>query len=729
MTILEVSRPTLAGHSKSLTERLRALSLGVVLIALTASCSLFPDDRPPEVADAQVQSISRSEESIVLSWAPAEDNRDNPDQLEYRIYARANEPIDSFADIDAATPLGDWTNDTSERSVRIEGVDPGADQTLYVAAVVRDRANNQSLYEDRQVSIPMSTSEGDVYYFSPREDALSDQAYAEIDITLGSGSYDAYLVFTNADRGGAVFPTVNVSSETRFLSERSLTPDPVFRRPAPSGEQAFRGLPSYRESLARFGYTAGPVARAFTGVTDEAGNEGNLGESETFLAYDFSRKTSDPVSATLRRKQSDAGAIAQFWVADALWTSNAAAEDGRINSSRLEEIATRFLDTGTDNDIFEWVSDIYGDPWGPRPTGEGLIKETKVVDILLLDIQDGGESSGSFVAGYFNPRDNFDPAGPNGNGWNDPTGPSNRNESNGRIMFYLDGALYATPDSGQATWSVEQDYPSEIVMTLAHELQHMIHFYQKFVLQTGRPTDTWIEEMLSTVTEDAVADKLGFRGPRGVDPTSFPEGSAGARDIAFGRLPSFVDFPERSLYNWDSSDPQALLYDYASSFAFGSYLARNYGGAELLHEIVRNDEHDSDAVLNAVASLGSPRTMSLLLREWAVATVLSTFSSNGGAYELNSGSWFDSTYAQEDYRFGSINLANYESEVERRAGGEYPAAGILAYGQDLDFGDLGLDDLAPGSNTYYLLSDLAERLKARVELDANTGLTVVVRER
>jgi hypothetical protein len=480
--------------------------------------------------------------------------------------------------------------------------------------------------------------------------------------------------------------------------------------------------------LSRFNYTPRPVARAFSGVTDAAGNERSVGDTETFSAYDFSSSSAYTLDATLRGKRSDAGAIAQFWVADDIWTSHSDAPDGEINSSRLEELAKRFLDTGNDNDIFEWVSDIYGDPWGPRPSGEGLLAETNVVDILLLDIADGGESSGSFVAGYFNGRDNFDRSGPSGGGWSDPAGSSDRNESNERIMFYLDGPLYATPDDGEATWSVDQYYPSEIVMTLAHEFQHMIHFYQKFVLRTGIPSDTWIEEMLSTVTEDAVADKLGFRGPRGVDPTSYADGSAGSDGNRSGRLPRFVDFPERSLYNWDFSGSQ-VLYDYAASFAFGSYLARNYGGAGLLHDIVHNGEHDVNAVLDALTAAGAPRSIPLLLQEWGVANLLSTFGGDGGAYELNSGSWFDSAYAGESYRFGSINLAKYESPSEANAAAEYQAAGIFAYGPSVPFSATGLNALPSGSNTYYLLADLTERLKVRVELDGGTELAVVVRER
>ncbi|MCJ7623747.1 MAG: hypothetical protein MUO76_09610, partial [Anaerolineaceae bacterium] len=53
---------------------------------------------------------------------------------------------------------------------------------------------------------------------------------------------------------------------------------------------------------------------------------------------------------------------------------------------------------------------------------------------------------------------------------------------------------------------------------LAHEFQHMIHFYHKAIIANSgiSNSDTWLNEMCSLTTEDFVAGKLGIDGPRGV---------------------------------------------------------------------------------------------------------------------------------------------------------------------------------------------------------------------
>ena len=84
----------------------------------------------------------------------------------------------------------------------------------------------------------------------------------------------------------------------------------------------------------------------------------------------------------------------------------------------------------------------------------------------------------------------------------------------------MDSAYFAVPDG--PTWEVTDRGPSVIIGTLAHEFQHMIHFYQKPVVRDA-DSESWLNEMASEVAEDLIADKMMVSGPRGVaydDPTA-----------------------------------------------------------------------------------------------------------------------------------------------------------------------------------------------------------------
>ena len=133
-------------------------------------------------------------------------------------------------------------------------------------------------------------------------------------------------------------------------------------------------------------------------------------------------------------------------------------------------MAGKFLLGGADNDIYDWVTGIFGAPWGSHSYSSSLIPgSTDEITILLFDIDGNNFNLGSgYTAGYFWSKDNF------------LSGSSNF--SNERLMFYIDAPVFGAPDGG--TWDITDYYPSEQISTLAHEFQHMINFYQKTVLHS-----------------------------------------------------------------------------------------------------------------------------------------------------------------------------------------------------------------------------------------------------
>jgi hypothetical protein len=210
-----------------------------------------------------------------------------------------------------------------------------------------------------------------------------------------------------------------------------------------------------------------------------------------------------------------------------------------------------------------------------------------------------------------------------------------------------------------------------MVATLAHEFQHMIGFYQRdIVLDVATPT--WLNELMSMVSEDLVGKKLydefgtiDLEGPRGVAPSFDGEsGTAGPTNNPGGRLPYFNASPTISLSYWPSSSASfdEALAHYAISYAFGAYVARNYSGADLLSAMM-DVESSTGATIVERAVNSMPNTTGVafaqLLREWGAAVLLSGDESLDTPLRFNAGSWIDDATTHPGYLLGSINHFNY----------------------------------------------------------------------
>lgn len=138
----------------------------------------------------------------------------------------------------------------------------------------------------------------------------------------------------------------------------------------------------------------------------------------------------------------------------------------------------------------EFDNNIYGLMVNTFGTASDVDGDGKIT-ILVLDIKDGGSDT-SYVAGYFDPVNEFDSA----------TSAETR-YSNERDMLYMD----SNPGA---------DYPSAFKETMAHEFQHLISFNQKVFVQ-GSETgfDAWIDEGLSSAAEriytgSQITDKIDY---------------------------------------------------------------------------------------------------------------------------------------------------------------------------------------------------------------------------
>ncbi len=373
-----------------------------------------------------------------------------------------------------------------------------------------------------------------------------------------------------------------------------------------------------------------------------------------------------------------------------IWVSNDSFGSGCrkakcITQSMVESLANSFLKVGSDNDIYDWVTNIYGEEWNSNAhtSHNELIGKSDEITILLTDIDKDNSPEGGAI-GFFWSKDNLKK--------------SSISSSNERIMFYIDSVMFA---NGEEDWSVNDFWPKEVISTLVHEFQHMIHFYQKTVLLADEVTDTWIDEMLAETTEDILATKIRHTGPRGV---SHLDGSAGNSHNPNGRYPSFNASNTRSLTSWSNT-----LSDYGKVNAFGTFLIRNYGGVKLLHDIMHSTYVDEQAIVNAVHKSvnGSGKTFSDLQREWGIAVLLSDNENLEDLPTYNTGDFTPDTYKGSTYQLGSINFFNYTPKPRI-----YSSTGTVA----------------KQANYYYKIgTNLRGQITVDLDLNNNTEAILVVK--
>ncbi len=467
-------------------------------------------------------------------------------------------------------------------------------------------------------------------------------------LSLGSSSKDVYFIFTNTTSSDAAqMPVVknrvgdddigdDIDSESSFRTELSA------EVPSPSAQPiAQRGKPeitefNHRPIVRTETFSPRGLLRSLTPPTLRADTEGSPG---TF--YD---DRGNVITATCRKvitKDTGIPVTVNIWVANNCFDKCSKANC--ITSDMVNALADKFIMSGTANDIYEWTTTIYGSEWEETAHTlypNDLIHDNDEITILLFDI-DGDNSPSGGVVGFFYARDNF---------FRVPSDYTLQ-YSNERIMFYLDAVMFA---NGDDSWEITDQWPSTIVSTLAHEFQHMIHFYQKTVLRSnGEPSETWLDELCAMATEDILSSHMKVDGPRGV---AYNTATAGDPGNTKGRLPEYNYYNDISLTEWDNS-----TRNYAINYAFGAYLTRNFGGAPFLRNIVQNSFTNYRAIEYALSSQGYNIDFATVLRKWAASNLLSdTTSPPAGYYQYNAGDWFTSSLSSITYSLGSINLYNYK---------------------------------------------------------------------
>lgn len=371
-----------------------------------------------------------------------------------------------------------------------------------------------------------------------------------------------------------------------YVPARDFVP-PVLGAAGGAGRSAVEGLPAVVAEPMR-------TVKAIAASVDNS--EKSLWVDIPATKTGFSEKSSDGKytkrPATLRA----VGSHCYIWVLDEC----SEADDGsKITSTQAQELATQFeLMYQPIRDVFGTESDKMIDTRDLVDISSGSDTGTKV-NIVVYDIEgDYKADQQSGTLGYFWSKDYCTAAAAA------ESGDATIGLTNCGKYFYVDSYFL-------------NEAPEMLYSTLAHEFQHMINFGQKY-MNNRVSSQTWSNEMMSMVCEDMVQDFLKV--------------SEEASPIS--RLPYFcLGYYRSGLTDWLSD--ANVAYSYAGAYAFGAYLARNYGGKELITQIATNKYVDQEAITQALKSIGEKETFDSVFKKYAQALVLDNAPSAANAPSFN----------------------------------------------------------------------------------------------
>ena len=541
-----------------------------------------------------------------------------------------------------------------------------------------------------------------VFVLNPNGEALADTLYT---LNLGSASAEVYVIATAGNYH--MDPQVDrldlreaAAKGRRATAQEDHQPEP---RPA-IGEEV---SPRIKWITEFNNFNDGPPV--WEGSVDPARIQElqarpAVAEGDEIVFFDVADFVYVP--ATARRVVTDGTTSMAVWVAEQEWEATCYSRGDCVTQEMVDAVAERFLRPGASNDIYDWVTAIFGDPWGPHSVrgrdDQPLLLPAEAageIHIFLFDIESDGYPTGPRTVGYFWRVHNFLRQPP----------PSIYQFSAERLAFFLDSPWLATAEG--ETWEITDRRPSVILGTLAHEFQHMIHYYQKPVVRNAI-SESWLNEQASEVAEDLIADKMMIDGPRAVD---YDDPTAGEPENRGGsRLPGYNLYNDIQVTTWDG-----YLANYSINYAFGAYLARNYGGAALYGDIVQSDRSGVSAIEGAVRAQGHDESFLELLTNWAAANLLSDNTDAPAPYQYNTGTWRTSYAGGLEFRLGSINLHNYIY-----APGRLARPGPYLHPLPV-FNDR---EQPPHSNMYTTLGRNTGTIRLSVTAESENRITVVVKE-
>jgi hypothetical protein len=269
------------------------------------------------------------------------------------------------------------------------------------------------------------------------------------------------------------------------------------------------------------------------------------GAAMVFYTIDLVTHDFVAVQASLRAES----ATTIVFVEDAQWGTRVSQTDvDAILAAFDEQTPPASIDPGSG--IADIVEAVYGPPTDIDQDGK--------IHILILDIRDGWSGSGGYVAGYYTSHDQ-----------------TSAPYSNQRDLIYID-CQPADPTG------------SEVLGTVAHEYQHLVHFGADPDEGSSTP---FMNEALSELSTYLCG--YGLRSPA-----------------------SFAVAPDIALDDWHNDES-----DYARVALWSLYIYEQLGlGA--IQAIFADPGNGVSGVESALAAIGSQRDFATLAADWFVANAV-----------------------------------------------------------------------------------------------------------
>ena len=599
--------------------------------------------------------------------------------------------------------------DSGRRTLSGTPTEAGSHRMSYTVTDGKDSASSNFIITIEPAAGLSSRYRGSgdqVFVLNPDGAMLDAEPYTLI---LGNASAEVYLIATNT----ATYPMdPHIERLDLIRGRRAAVQDSYMPSPRPAAHSA--RVPE-RAGITEFNNNPPLSTRSAPaeGARLQTQSQQGVAEGDRFTFRDLDAGNLVFIPATARRVVTDGDTTLALWVADRDWGPNCRGGWPCLTGEMVNALADRFLRPGSGNDIHDWVTAVYGDPWGSHDLPLLIPPDADdEIHILLFDIRDDGiPAPGECrIVGFFWAVHNYR----QGNPRIPPV-------SAERLIFFMDSVYMAIPEG--PSWEVTDRGPSIVISTLAHEYQHMIHFYQKPVLR-NTISETWLNEMASEVAEDLIADKLMVNGPRGV---AYDNPAAGQPGNERGRLPYYNLFNDLQVTVWNN-----VIANYSLNYALGAYLARTYGGAALFSDIVQSADSGIAAIEAALADAGHDVSFGQVLADWAVATLLSDDTAAPAPYRYNPGAWSTSYTDGEQFRLGSINLFNYRYEppeiVSDCIGPDLASRSALDGPYLHSLRTFNARSQPPHSNMFATLGRNSGSVRLSVSATAGNLITVVVKE-
>jgi hypothetical protein len=333
-----------------------------------------------------------------------------------------------------------------------------------------------------------------------------------LDVSLSNvKNRDITIIFTNEGKGSAVLP--NIPINTTLKNEIEMRAQSVGEyidtfNHIPQGIRDFNANPILQRS---------ELNRAI--IQPLSAKTWQVGEERDWNIYKSATQHEIRTEKLMRQTTLTNGRVVNIWI------ENGEYGNGKITEAMLNDISQKL------NDVIGSASGLIGEPWGEHHHSN-LISNNQPLDIVFVNFDKNNSPFG--LMGYFYALNNFLKA--------------KYLTSNEALAIFIDSeTLYLHNDGELYTMS-----------TIAHELTHAIHFYQRDVLMDDG-FGIFLNEMSAVMMEDIAAKKIG---------TSF-------NDVRF----RYTAWLKESLYRYDFSDWDAYggdnSYDIAGSF--GGFLLRQYG--------------------------------------------------------------------------------------------------------------------------------------------------------